>query len=137
MAPGQNAAGFFGSVLAQFFDDKKNKVEIRLQSFDKDESASAEVRATNLINARVKEAEVAKDIIEVDPRSKDADKSKAAQDLNKDVKDCFCLAKDVAFIRATSADKSGFANSIKLLFRLRGVVVSVEMANTSPQVAKL
>ncbi|MBI3459495.1 hypothetical protein HY009_00970, partial [Candidatus Acetothermia bacterium] len=28
-----------------------------------------------------------------------------------------------------------FANSIKLLFRLRGVVVSVEMANTSPQVA--
>ena len=136
VVPGAKEAGFFGSVLAQFLNEKKDKVEIRLHSFDKVDSASAEDRANNFIIARVKEAEAAKDIIEADPRSKDADKSKAAQDLNKDVKDCFCLAKDVAFIRATSADKSGSANSIKLYFRLRGIVVSVEMANTSPQVAK-
>ena len=124
--------GFFAGYSHLFSKDNE-RIEIRLFSFDKDDNASAEEKAKNFIIARLKDAEAEKAILDTDPRKPDADKSKLALDLNKDAKECYCQARDVALIRATVPARDGFANGIKLFFRLRGIVVNVEMTNRLTQ----
>lgn len=134
---GAKDMGIFGSHLAVFRSGDNQKIDIRLHSFEKEETTSAEDKARNFIIARVKDAEQEKAVIECDPRKADnATACKVAQELNKDITkadQCHCFARDVALIRATAAARDGSANSIKLYFRLRGNVVSVEMTDAKPQ----
>ncbi len=127
----------FGSHLAVFKNTDNQKLEIRLHSFEKNDSATAEEKAKNFILARIKDAEQDKAVIECDPRKADnATTCRAAQELNKDITkadQCHCFARDVGLVRATSAARDGSANSIKLYFRLRGNAVSVELTNAAAQ----
>jgi hypothetical protein len=124
--------------LAPFVSLDQQKLEIRLHSFEKDENATAEEKAKNFIFARVKDAESDKNIVVIDPRKAESEQNQTVKDFNKEITSaasCHCFGRDVAYIRGTLAARDGSANSLKLYFRLRGIVVSLEMANFASQAA--